>query len=50
MKKNINIFTDMLSNKKDTEYKSILNGFEAGNVHWSRFWSLVVADNYSINV
>lgn len=50
MKKNINLFTDMLSNKKDTEYKSIIKGFEAGNVHWSRFWCLVVADNYSLTL
>jgi len=50
MKENINYFTEMISNQSNTDYKSIIKGFEAGNLHWSRFWSLVVADNYSLNV
>ncbi len=50
MKENINYFTEMISNQSNTDYKPIIKGFEAGNLHWSRFWSLVVADNYSLNV
>lgn len=45
MKKNLNHFIDLIDNKDKSPVKKIINSFRTGNLHWSRFWSLVVLNN-----
>ncbi len=46
IRKNINMFTDLIEIKNPMVDKTIRD-FKSGNLHWSRFWSLVVLSQKS---